>query len=97
MLLNFPQCPSILLLQTSKTGNNALDIITSNLEKHLNGQQVLKQMKKCQAFVNKNFDRSFEVYIFFLLLSFARILISECKRTAQGFNPQRKEKKLLFF
>jgi hypothetical protein len=26
MLLNFPQCLSILLLQTSKTGNNALDI-----------------------------------------------------------------------
>jgi hypothetical protein len=26
MLLNFPRCPSILLLQTSKTDNNALDI-----------------------------------------------------------------------
>jgi hypothetical protein len=26
MLLNFPRCLSILLLQTSKTGNNALDI-----------------------------------------------------------------------
>jgi hypothetical protein len=26
MLLNFPQCLSILLLQTSKTDNNALDI-----------------------------------------------------------------------
>jgi hypothetical protein len=27
MLLNFPQCLSILPLQTSKTGNNALDIL----------------------------------------------------------------------
>jgi hypothetical protein len=26
ILLNFPRCLSILLLQTSKTGNNALDI-----------------------------------------------------------------------
>jgi hypothetical protein len=26
MLLNFPQCLSMLLLQTSKTDNNALDI-----------------------------------------------------------------------
>jgi hypothetical protein len=37
MLLSFPRCLSILLLQTSKTDNNALDIalfITSNLEKH---------------------------------------------------------------
>jgi hypothetical protein len=37
MLLNFPRCVSILLLQTSKTDNNALDIalfITSNSEKH---------------------------------------------------------------
>jgi hypothetical protein len=37
MLMNFPRCLSILLLQTSKTDNNALDItrfITSNLEKH---------------------------------------------------------------
>jgi hypothetical protein len=39
--------------------------ITSNLEKHLNGQQVLKQMKKWQALVNKNFDRSSEVVSFF--------------------------------
>jgi hypothetical protein len=28
MLLNFPRCLSIFLLQTSKTGNNALDIDT---------------------------------------------------------------------
>jgi hypothetical protein len=34
MLLNFPQCLSILLLQTSKTDNSALDIDASNLEKH---------------------------------------------------------------
>jgi hypothetical protein len=36
MLLNFPRL-SVLLLQTSKTDNNALDMtlfITSNLEKH---------------------------------------------------------------
>jgi hypothetical protein len=37
MLLNFAQCLSLLLLQTSKTDNNALALalfITSNLEEH---------------------------------------------------------------
>jgi hypothetical protein len=38
MLVNFPRCLRILLLQTSKSDNNAPDIdaiLTSNLEKHL--------------------------------------------------------------
>jgi hypothetical protein len=43
MLLNFPRCLSILLLQTSKIDNNALALtlfITSNLEKHNLIQQI---------------------------------------------------------
>jgi hypothetical protein len=34
MLLNFPRCLSVLLLQISKTDNIALDIDASNFEKH---------------------------------------------------------------
>jgi hypothetical protein len=44
MLLNFPRCLSILLLQTSKTNNNALALtlfITSNLEKLAELRQIV--------------------------------------------------------
>jgi hypothetical protein len=43
MLLNFPRCVSILLLQTSKTDNNALDIdaiYNLKLRKHNLIQQI---------------------------------------------------------
>jgi hypothetical protein len=39
MLLNFPRCLSILLLQTSKTDNNVLDIDTIyNLKRRKNAK-----------------------------------------------------------
>jgi hypothetical protein len=50
MLLNFPRYLSILLLQTSKTDNNAPALtlfITSNLEKHNLIQQTLYYQIKC--------------------------------------------------
>jgi hypothetical protein len=37
MLVNFPRCPTILLLQTSKTDNNALNIdVIYNLKQKYN-------------------------------------------------------------
>jgi hypothetical protein len=51
MLVNFPRCLSILLLQTSKTDNNALlFIVTSNLEKHNLIQQTALLPNKTQNF-----------------------------------------------
>jgi hypothetical protein len=47
MMLNFPRCLSILLLQTSKTDNNALDIdaiYNLKLKKHNLIQQTALQL-----------------------------------------------------
>jgi hypothetical protein len=58
MLLNFPRCLSILLLQTSKTDNNALDMtlfITSNLVKHNLIQQTVDYQIKCKISMTSHY------------------------------------------
>jgi hypothetical protein len=52
VLLNFLRCPSILLLQSSKTGNNALDIdsiynLTAKLNTKFPWPPIMPKQREC--------------------------------------------------